>query len=55
MVLFFLVKQVKEDKSVVRSTWAAKPLVLDEAADHCFYLRSVLTEIFQIHDSGDIY
>ena len=38
--------QVKEDKRVVKSTLAAETFELDEDADQCFYLRSVLTEVF---------
>ena len=41
-------------KRVVKSTLAAETLALDEAADQCFYLRSVLTEVFRVHDSDTI-
>ena len=45
---------LRKIKRVVKSELAAETLALNESTDQCFHLRSVLTEVFQIHDSDTV-
>ena len=46
--------QSKKIKRVVKSTIAAETLELLEAAEHCFLIRTVLCEIYEINAKEDV-
>ena len=46
--------QSKKIKRVVKSTIAAETLELLEAAEHCFFIRTVLCEIYKLNAKEDV-
>ena len=46
--------QSKNIKCVVKSTIAAETLQLLEAAEHCFFIRTVLCEIYKLNAKEDV-
>ena len=46
--------QSKKIKCVVKSTIAAETIELLEAAEHCFFIRTVLCEIYKLNAKEDV-